>query len=112
MNSHKNAVLTPKGRESMVLAIIDDGLSVRTVVRLYRMTPKTVAKWVARFRSEGIDGLRDRSSRSLSSPSQTPPATCAVIEVLRRQRHTGKQIAGEVRVSPATVRQLALSTSM
>jgi CRP-like cAMP-binding protein len=58
---------------------------------------------VARFRAEGIDGLRDRSSRPHSSPSQTPPATCTAIEASRRQRHTGKQIAAEVGVSPATV---------
>ena len=103
MNSHKNALLTPKGRESMVRAVVDDGLSVATVARLYRTTPKTVAKWVARFRAEGIDGLRDRSSRPHSSPSQTSSTTCAAIEALRRQRHTGKQIAGEVGVCPATV---------
>ena len=100
MNSHKNALLTPKGRESMVRAVVDDGLSVATVARLYRTTPKTVAKWVARFRAEGIDGLRDRSSRHLSSPSQTPPATGDAIEALRRQRHTGKQIAGRSRRLP------------
>lgn len=35
--------------------------------------------------------------------SQTPAATCTAIEALRRQRHTGKQIATEVKVSPATV---------
>jgi transposase InsO family protein len=103
MNSHKNALLTAKGRASMVRAVVDEGLSVATVARLYRTTPKTVAKWVARLRAEGIDGLRDRSSRPLSSPSRTPPATCAAIEASRRQRHTGKQIAGEVGVSPATV---------
>ncbi len=103
MNSHKNALLTPKGREAMVRAVVDDGPSVATVARLYRTTPKTVAKWVARFRAEGVSGLRDRSSRPLSSPSQTPPTTAAAIEALRRQRHTGKQIAGEVGVCPATV---------
>jgi transposase InsO family protein len=103
MNSHKNALLTPKGRESMVRAVVDDALSVVTVARLYRTTPKTVAKWVARFRAEGIDGLRDRSSRPHSSPNQTPPPTCAAIEASRRQRHTGKQIAAEVGVSAATV---------
>ena len=42
-------------------------------------------------------------SRPFSSPSETPPATCAVVEALRRRRHTGKQIAAEVGVSPATV---------
>lgn len=47
--------------------------------------------------------MRDRSSRVLSLPSQTAPAKCEAIEALRRQRHTGKQIAAEVGVSPATV---------
>ena len=103
MNSHNNALLTPKGRESMVPAVVDDGQSVATAARLYRTTPKTVAKWVARLRAEGIDGLRDHSSRPHSSPSQTSSTTCAAIEALRRQRHTGKQIAGEVGVCPATV---------
>ena len=36
MNSHKNALLTPKGREAMVRAVVDDGRSVATVARLYR----------------------------------------------------------------------------
>jgi hypothetical protein len=53
-----------------------------------------------------VDGLRDRSSRPLSSPSQTTPATGAAIEALRRQRHTGKQIAAEIGVSPATVSRI------
>src|SRR5262249_8173770 len=65
-----------------------------------------VGKWVERFRAEGVDGLRDRSSRPLSLPGQTPPATCAAIEVLRRQRYTGQQIAAEVGVSPATVSRI------
>jgi transposase InsO family protein len=103
MNSHKNALLTPRGREPMVRAVVDGGLSKATVAEQYKTTPKTVAKWVKRFRAEGVQGLRDRSSRPLSLPSQTPPATCAVIEASRRQRHTGKQIAAEVGVSPATV---------
>jgi transposase len=77
----------------MVRAVIDDGLSKAAVADRYRTTPKTVAKWVGCFRAEGVEGLRDRSSRPLSLPSQTGPATCAAIEALRRQRHTGKQIA-------------------
>src|ERR1700761_5639415 len=103
MKSHKNARLTPKGREDMVRAVADGGLSFAAAARRFNTTPKTVAKWVNRFRAEGLDGLRDRSSRPLSSDSQTPQATCDAIEVLRRARHTGKQIAVEVGVSPATV---------
>jgi transposase InsO family protein len=103
MDVHKNARLTPKGREDMVHAVVDGGLSCAAAARKFNTTPKTVAKWLNRFRAEGVDGLRDRSSRPLSSDSQTPQATCDTIEVLRRQRHTGKQIAAEVGVSPATV---------
>jgi transposase len=52
----------------------------------FNVTTKTVGKWVNRFRAEGADGLRDRSSRPHSSPSQTAPATCATVEALRRER--------------------------
>jgi transposase InsO family protein len=72
----------------------------------FNTTPKTVAKWVNRFKAEGVDGLRDRSSRPLSSPVQTPPATCGAVEALRRQRYTGKQIAAELHISPATVSRI------
>jgi transposase len=103
MDTHKNARLTPKGREEMVRAVVDGGQSYAAAACKFNTTPKTVAKWVKRFRAEGVDGLRDRSSRPLSSDSQTPQVTCDAIEVLRRQRYTGKQIAVEVGVSPATV---------
>ena len=42
----------------------------------------------------------------LSSDSQTPQATCDAVEVLRRQRYTGKQIAAEFGISPATVSRI------
>jgi len=106
MDIHKNAPLTPKGRERMVRSVVEGGLSQARAARQFNVTPKTVAKWIKRFRAEGVDGLRDRSSRPHSLPGQTPAATCAAVEALRRQRHTGKQIAAEVGVSPATVSRI------
>jgi transposase len=106
MDTHQNAPLTPKGREAMVRSVVEDGLTKAAAAVRFNTTAKTVAKWVERFGVEGVDGLRDRSSRPLSLPSQTPPATCAAVEALRRQRHTGKQIAAEVGVSPATVSRI------
>ena len=50
--------------------------------------------------------MQDLSSRPHSSPSQTAPAVCAAVEALRRQRHTGEQVAAEVGVSPATVSRI------
>ncbi|EAQ33956.1 putative transposase [Nitrobacter sp. Nb-311A] len=90
----------------MVRSVTEGGLRQAEAACRFNITPKTVAKWVKRFRVEGVDGLRDRSSRPRSLPSQTALATCGVIEALRRQRHTGKQIAAETGVSPATVSRI------
>jgi transposase InsO family protein len=106
MDTHKNARLTPKGREAMVRSVVDNGLSTAAAACQFNTTPKTVRKWVDRFRACGVDALRDRSSRPLSSPSQTPLATRDAVEALRRQRHTQQHIAKTVGVSPATVSRI------
>jgi transposase InsO family protein len=90
----------------MVRSVVDGGLSRAAAARQFNVTPKTVAKWVKRFRAEGANGLIDRSSRPHSLPSQTPSAACAAVEALRRQRYTGQQIAAEVGISPATVSRI------
>ena len=93
MDTHKNASLTPKGREVMVRAVLDQGLSKAAAAREFRVSAKTVAKWVKRFQAHGVEGLLDRSSRPLSLPSKTPSSICEAIEVMRRQRHTQAHIA-------------------
>ena len=90
----------------MARSVIEGGSSKAAAARAFHATPKTVAKWVARFRAEGVAGLQDRSSRPRSSPSQTGPAACERVEALRRQRYTGEQIAAEVGVSAATVSRI------
>jgi transposase len=106
MNWHKNAPLTPKGREAMLQSVTERGLGKVAAARQFNTTPKTVANWVERFRVNGADRLRDRSSRPIPC-RPNPSATCAPIETLRRQRLTGKQIAAELKVSPATVSRVA-----
>lgn len=90
----------------MVRAVVDGGLSKAAAARQFHTTARTVGKWIERFEAEGVEGLRDRSSRPHSSPSQATPAVCAAVEALRRQRHTGEQIAAEVGVSAATVSRI------
>ncbi len=105
MNIHKNARLTPRGREVMV-GRIESGQTPEAAARAAGVCPRTVRKWVARYKAEGIEGLRDRSSRPHRLYRPTPPAIVEKVEVLRRQRWTGKQIAAEVGVSPATVSRI------
>lgn len=106
MNVHKNARMTPKGREAMVRAVVDDGETVSAVARRFGTSRKTVRKWCERFREHGLGGLLDHSSRPHSSPSQTAPATCDEIERLRRKRYTQDQIVAATGVSRATVSRI------
>ena len=90
----------------MVRAVADKGLSVAEAARRFNTTWKTVDKWLRRFRALGIDGLRDRSSKPLSSPSRTPLATCDAAEAMRRDRHTQAFIAAALGLSTATVSRI------
>ena len=105
MNTHKNARLTPRGRERMV-ALVAGGQTPKTVGQAVGVCPRTVRKWVKRFEAEGQAGLQDRSSRPRRLRRPTPPATVERIEALRRSRLTGKAIAAETAVSPATVSRI------
>src|SRR5262249_53175756 len=103
MDVHQNARLTPKGREEMVRTVVDGGASCAAAARQFNTTPKTVRKWVHRFRTEGLAGLQDRSSRPTQLQSKPPASTCEAIEVMRRQRHTQAHIAAAFGLSPATI---------
>ena len=102
MDVHKNAPLTPAGRETMVRRVLA-GQPPKVVAAAFGVCLKTVNKWVKRFHGDGAAGLVDRSSRPHRCYRPTPEAVTGRIAELRRQRCTGKQIAHEVGVSPATV---------
>jgi len=105
MNVHKNAPLTPKGRERLV-ELVKSGLSLKAASRAVGVSPRTAGKWVRRFAKEGPVGLLDRSSRPLRLRKPTPEHTRKRIIELRRQRLTGKHIARLTSVSPATVSRI------
>jgi transposase InsO family protein len=102
MDVHKNARLTPLGRERMVKMVLG-GQPPQAVSKAVGVCPGTVRKWVDRYTSEGLAGLYDRSSRPQRLHRPTPQPVIDRIESLRRQRLTGQAIAAEVGVSAATV---------
>src|SRR5580700_2200048 len=102
MNIHENAKLTPQGRERIV-RLVQSGQTPEAAAYAAGVCPRTARKWIDRYRREGVAGLRDRSSRPHRLYRPTPQAVVDVIATLRRQRCTGKQIAAQVGVSPATV---------
>ena len=56
MDIHKNARLTLRSREALV-ETVTRGLTFSRAAASFHVTPKTAAKWVRRYQSEGADGL-------------------------------------------------------
>jgi transposase InsO family protein len=103
MNIHKNARTTPYSRAEIVRRVMVLRETPRAVATALGVSERTVAKWLARYRTGGEAGLADRSSRPHAMPSATPLDVIEQVIALRRQRITGKQIAITLCLSPATV---------
>lgn len=103
MDLHENARTTPHSRAEIVRRVIEEGASRRTVAEAFGICCKTVSKWVNRFQAEGVDGLRERSSRPHRLHHPTSDTIIETIIELRRARLPGSEIARRCGVSPATV---------
>jgi leucine-zipper of insertion element IS481 len=92
MKMHKNARLTPIGRERLVRQV-ERWQAPETAARSAGVCVRTVGKWLARCLAESVAGLRDRrSSRPHRLHRPTASATVERIEAPRRQRFTGQRI--------------------
>ena len=70
----------------MVRAIVEGG---QAAARAAGVCPRTARKWVDRFRTEGLAGLADRSSR----PQRLRQPTSSAVIALRRRRLSSQHIA-------------------
>ena len=105
MDIHKNARLTPFSREALAQCVAS-GQALKAAAESFHVTPKTAAKWVARYRTFGSAGLLDRSSRPLHSPRATSSSLASRVVELRRQHTPAYQIARHTGLSPATVSRI------
>jgi len=103
MKVHANAPLGPKGREIMVLRVIEQEWSVTEAAMAAGVSGRTCSKWVGRYRQHGTAGLLDRSSAPKTIPHRTPDDLVEVIAALRRLRMTGAEIAFCLAMALSTV---------
>ena len=101
MNSHKNARLTPKGREEMVRRL--DSMPVAAVAAGFGVSLRTVRKWKSRYQHGGVEALVDKSSLPLHCRSKLTEKTYREIFSLRQSRLTGDEIAARLRLSRSSV---------
>jgi transposase InsO family protein len=104
MNSHKNARTTPHTRALLARRVIEQGQSPCRVADELGISLRTVYKWVARFRAEGLAGLENRSSVARRVAHRLPDAVVELIGQLRRTaRMTARQIAKRLQQARSTV---------
>lgn len=102
--SHANAALTPRARLRLAELIVNDGYSYAAAAKLFMVSPRTAAKWAARYRTEGPAGMTDRSSRPHHSPARTSASLIRQIVHLRWRKRLGPvQIAGQLGIPASTV---------
>ena len=103
MNIHKNARLTPHGRALLVTRMLDGGLRPEEAAQASGVSVRTAYKWLQRFRTEGLAGLNDRSSRPKTCPHALPAAVLAEVIEQRRSRQTYRQVSEHCRVAQSTI---------
>jgi transposase InsO family protein len=104
MNVHHHAVLTPKRREEMIRFVLEEHHTLKSAAAAFRVSSRTVSKWLARYRSGA--GLLDRSSRPKHLRKPTALLRQEEVIALRRQKLTGFHIALRTGLSRATVSRI------
>jgi transposase InsO family protein len=106
MDYHHHARLTVHGREVLCCSVVEGRLSLCEAAAEHGLSRQSAGKWVRRYREQGLNGLRDRSSRPARLRQPTSPELIARVELLRRERWTGQRIAQQTALSPATVSRI------
>lgn len=103
MDLHENARSCPSSRELMVQRM-EAGRPVAEVAEAAGMTVRSVYRWTQRWRAEGREGLRDRSSRPRKMPRRLSEQDIEQIRALReKERITGGEIATRLSLARSTV---------
>jgi transposase InsO family protein len=103
MRLHRNAALSWSGRRLLAERVIDRGWTLRQAAEAAGISVRCARKWVVRYRSEGEQGLVDRSSAPHRVANRTAPERVAAIVALRRLRMTAAEIAETLAMPLSTV---------
>jgi transposase InsO family protein len=103
MKLHANAALSLNGRRQLARRVVEGGWTVTEAAAAAEVSVRCARKWVARYRSAGELGLRDRSSAPARVANRTSEARVEAIAALRRLRFTGPEIAELLGMALSTV---------
>jgi len=90
----------------MVRLVVEEGQTLKAAAAAFSVCPKTVRKWVERYRALGATGLQERSSRPARSPARTPAAARQEVWRWREQGLTYAEISEHTGLSEATLSRI------
>ena len=100
---HRNARLTVHAR-LLIVERSRAGWPQARIAEQLGVSRGTAKKWIDRYKTEGVAGLEDRSSRPHASPRRTSVEVEARVLALRAERHRGAVfLAGELGLVASTV---------
>ena len=103
MNLHSRARTCPESRALLVRRVEREGWPLTMAAEAAGISRKTASKWLKRFRTEGLLGLRDRSSRPHRMPGRLDATREKLILELRSSRKTIVQVATALRLDRSRV---------
>ena len=103
MNIHKNARTTPQSRALLIRRVLIERWPIAEVAMSMGVSTRTVYKWLARYRNEGLEGLQDRSSVARRRRHALAPAWIALVRLLRQAKLVAEEIARQVPIARSTV---------
>jgi transposase InsO family protein len=105
--AHGNARLTLHGRRTVVDRVVGQGRPISHVAKEMGVSRQCASRWVTRYRQEGEDGLRDRSSRPHRCPTRTSSEAAERVVALRGRERRGQDWIGpELDMPPRTVSRI------
>jgi transposase InsO family protein len=103
MKLHGNAALSWRGRRQLARRVVVEGWTVTAAAEAAGVSVRCARKWVGRYREQGEQGLRDRSSAPRRVANRTDPERVKVILKLRGLRMTAAEIAETLGMALSTV---------
>jgi len=102
--THRNALLTPRGRLALAQCVVDDGWTLRRAADRFNCSPATAKKWADRYREGGEAAMEDLSSRPHRCPNQMPVRReRRIIKVRFTKRWGAPRIAAYLKIARSTV---------
>jgi transposase InsO family protein len=103
MKLHGNAALSWSGRRRLAELVVVEGWTLTAAAAACGVSVRCARTWIGRYRLEGEQGLRDRSSAPRRVANRTPDERVEVIVALRRLRFTAAEIAELLQMALSTV---------